>query len=360
MPTSNGGDYGDDRCAGCGEHTDPLFDVSKSTTAKYMTCSAYNSCSTCDQDRCYISQSYTEGSRWEAVVVDELVWVGGYAGGESADVILKHYGVRFPLGCQTKETGLFITQKENGIMGMGRHSATVMAHLLSAGRLKHDIFSLCFDRDGGEMVLGGVDYTHHTTDVAYTPLVSPKSSFYPVHVKDVLVGGQSVGATEDQLNSGKGVIVDSGTTDTFFVLSAWRSFQSVFQDASGGVKYSENKMILTSDEVRALPVITVVLAAMDGESDDIELQIPAEKYLTPSDNGKFYYGNFHFSERSGGGASALVIRPQLEDHTHTMFLMSSSAWRQRHDGHGRDFRLGEPAHRLCRVSLRYVYQWMHA
>lgn len=298
---------------------------------------------------------------WQAVVVDELVWVGGYAGGENADVILKHYGVRFPLGCQTKETGLFVTQKENGIMGMGRHSATVMAHLLSAGRLKHNIFSLCFDRDGGEMVLGGVDYSHHTSDVAYTPLVSSKSSFYPVHVKDVLVGGQSIGASEDELNSGKGVIVDSGTTDTFFVSSASRSFQRAFQDASGGVKYSENKMILTTDEVRALPAISVVLAAMDGESEDVELQIPAEKYLTPSDNGKFYYGNFHFSERSGGGASSFLAMRETRaggwrcgHASHCGCLCLTSARRELHDGPGRDLRHGEPARRLCRVPLRYV------
>lgn len=247
-----------------------------------------------------VLQSYTEGSMWQAVVVDELVWVGGFSG-EDADAIVKHYGVRFPLGCQTKETGLFITQKENGIMGMGRHSKTVMAHMLSAGRLEHDIFSLCFDHSGGEMVLGGVDYSHHTTDVAYTPLLPSKSSFYPVRLKDIRVGGTTLGVPEDQLNTGKGVIVDSGTTDTFFVSSASRSFQQLFE-AAAGRKYSETKMVVTAEELAELPTITVVLAGMPGSADgDIELEIPAEKYLTPSDNGKYYYGNFHFSERTGGG-----------------------------------------------------------
>lgn len=45
------------RCSGCGEHTDPLFDVSKSTTAKYLTCSAFGSCNACEEDKCYISQA---------------------------------------------------------------------------------------------------------------------------------------------------------------------------------------------------------------------------------------------------------------------------------------------------------------
>lgn len=269
-------------------------------------------------------QSYTEGSMWEAVVVDELVWVGGFEGGDNADAIVKHFGVRFPLGCQTKETGLFITQKENGIMGMGRHSATVMAHLLNAGRITHDLFSLCFDRAGGEMVLGGIDYSHHTTDVSYTPLLPSSASFYPVRVKEIRVAGQSIGASEDDLNTGKGVIVDSGTTDTFFVSSASRGFQSAFQSASGGIKYSENKMVLSDDDLLALPTITIVLDGMDGQ-DDVELYIPAEKYLTPSDNGKFYYGNFHFTERSGGGVSTSCLMSSLVFSSDSRLCIQSSA-----------------------------------
>lgn len=99
-------------CKGCGDHTDPFFDVSKSTTAKFATCEASLACHSCRDDRCYISQGYTEGSMWQAVVVDELVWVGGFSGA-NADLIMRHYGVRFPLGCQTKETGTTRTGRTN-------------------------------------------------------------------------------------------------------------------------------------------------------------------------------------------------------------------------------------------------------
>ncbi|KAF1793869.1 Aspartic peptidase domain [Phytophthora cactorum] len=43
-------------CNGCGTHTDPLFDVSKSTTAKYLGCHDFDSCRSCENDRCIISQ----------------------------------------------------------------------------------------------------------------------------------------------------------------------------------------------------------------------------------------------------------------------------------------------------------------
>lgn len=45
-----------DSCDGCGEHTDPLFDFAKSTTAHYVTCSAYGGCDKCVKDKCSIHQ----------------------------------------------------------------------------------------------------------------------------------------------------------------------------------------------------------------------------------------------------------------------------------------------------------------
>lgn len=240
---------------------------------------------------------------WQAVVVDEMVWLGGF-GNANADAIIQNYGFRFPLGCQTKETGLFISQKENGIMGMGRHQTTIMAHMLSANRIERNIFSLCFGVAGGNFVLGGVDYSRHTTDVSYSPMLGDRTGWYPVHVKDIQVAGSSLGVDTSSLNSGKGVIVDSGTTDTFFVSGASRAFEKAFSSASGGVDYSNTKMKLSRQTFAALPNITIVLSGMKGDgSDDVELEIPPQKYLTPLDNkGVYYYGNIHFSERSGGGS----------------------------------------------------------
>lgn len=193
-------------------------------------------------------------------------------------------------------------------MGLGRHPSTVLSHMVKAKRLAHDVFSLCFGATGGSLVLGGVDFTHHTTDVAYTPLVSDNSGWYPVRVKDILVADVTLGLGVSELNSGKGVIVDSGTTDTFFVAAGSRAFLRAFERAAG-VAYSENKMDLNEDDLAALPNITIVL---DGgsSSDDVELVIPPYKYLTPADNGAYYYGNFHFSERSGGGTFALSLLSQ--------------------------------------------------
>ena len=249
-------------------------------------------------------QTYFEGSMWQAVMVEELVWVGGPSSsiGDEMKGFLKTYGFRFPVGCQTKETGLFITQKENGIMGLGRHDRTVLSYMLKAGRVTHNVFTLCFASDGGELVFGGVDYSHHTSTVDYTPLLDTKSTYYPVHVKDILMNGVSLGIDVDTINSGRGVLVDSGTTDTFFDGRGNRNFMKAFRNAAGGREYSDERMQVSNEDLAVLPIISVVLSGMKGDgTDDVQLDVPASKYLTLSEDGKSYTGNFHFSERSGGG-----------------------------------------------------------
>lgn len=245
-------------------------------------------------------------------MVDELVWVGGFSSpADEMEGVLKTFGFRFPVGCQTKETGLFITQKENGIMGLGRHRATIMSYMLNAGRVTQNLFTLCFAGDGGELVFGGVDYSHHTSNVGYTPLLNDNSAYYPVHVKDILLNGVSLGIDAGTINSGRGVIVDSGTTDTFFDGIGKRAFTKAFSEAAGR-DYNENRMKLTSEELAALPVISIILSGMKGDStDDVQLDVPASKYLTPSDDGGSYSGNFHFSERSGGGKTRLYFSISL-------------------------------------------------
>ncbi|KAI9911176.1 hypothetical protein PsorP6_009162 [Peronosclerospora sorghi] len=296
-------------CDGCGQHTDPLFNVSKSTTARFLACHEFDLCQSCEQDRCLVSQGYTEGSMWQAVMIEELVWIGGFSSrNDDIEGILETFGFRLPVGCQTKETGLFVTQKENGIMGLGRHHSTVLSYMLQAGRVTHNVFTLCFAGDGGELVLGGVDYSHHTSDVGYTPLLDATSAYYPVHVKQILVNGKSVGIDVQTINSGRGVIIDSGTTDTFFDKGGNRNFMKAFRDATGGLDYSDKSMEISEEDFKSLPTISIILSGMIGDgSDDVQLDIPASNYFTLSEDGKSYFGTFHFSERSGGGTHWMCL-----------------------------------------------------
>jgi hypothetical protein len=125
---------------------------------------------------------------WSALMVNELCWLGpmvsreeedGNDGGGSSHTsndtleLMQNFGVRFPIGCQTEETGLFIDQKENGIMGLSQDSHTIMAYLIQGHRIDRNVFSLCFADSGGHMVLGGIDESLHLSTPLYTPIKHP-------------------------------------------------------------------------------------------------------------------------------------------------------------------------------------------
>jgi hypothetical protein len=54
----------------CGDHhTDPVFDVGKSTSFHQLSCSECKFTSKCESNRCAVSLAYAEGSRWDAYEV---------------------------------------------------------------------------------------------------------------------------------------------------------------------------------------------------------------------------------------------------------------------------------------------------
>ena len=79
-------------CIGCkcGKHMDPFFDIKKSKSASEISCSGVG--------RCYVIQSYNEGSSWKAYKVKDKVLVGGNTMPSSND--LEKLSVDFTFHCQ--------------------------------------------------------------------------------------------------------------------------------------------------------------------------------------------------------------------------------------------------------------------
>ncbi len=158
-------------------------------------------------------------------------------------------------------------------------------------------FSLCYDRQplsaeeliaglgAGALTLGGTDPLLHNTDMVFAANITPQGGWYAVRVKAMFLrtnGGTlsepptqgdvqyvRVPAKEDALNGNpdksRGVILDSGTTDTYLPLALRAPFEEAWTQALGdtadGVssKYHNNAREMTHDQVKSLPTILVVL-----------------------------------------------------------------------------------------------------
>lgn len=270
-------------CDNCGEehHTDKYFDPDASSTFRALTCSECQS-SSCSSDRCVFSQTYTEGSSWHAYESIDKVFVGGKDVKDSMDPKNHAFKSDFLFGCQTKETGLFVTQLADGIMGMSAHPSTLPKVMYEQGKLEHNMFSMCFRRElhvskqgivAGILTLGGIDTRADTSPMVYARNVAT-TGWFTVYVKNIYVrekGGQSAKPDDPQqrlqrvtvdlfeMNSGKGVIVDSGTTDTYLHKSIAEPFNEVWQKVTGR-SYSNTPVAMSKKDLLLLPTVLIQMA----------------------------------------------------------------------------------------------------
>ena len=201
-------------CSGCGHHlTGARYDASRSSSAEPLTC-ASSKCPHCYSSRsseCKYSVSYTEGSSIGGhIVVDTFTFY---------DAAGRRTPVPASFGCQTHETGMFKSQKADGITGFnlqtGR-SATLFSELVAATGAP-DAFSLCYANYVGALVMGGAlpAAASHWNWIPY----SSSGSSYKVDLHDLRIGGASVGASSSRYRA---TIVDSGTSFMYLPPDAYR------------------------------------------------------------------------------------------------------------------------------------------
>jgi hypothetical protein len=207
---------------------------------------------------CTFSQKYTEGSAWTATEVEDLVWLGSSDVLESVEEYMPALAVAYPFGCQTSSTGLFRKQYADGILGLSIHETSLVKAFHNEGLIRSNAFSLCFTPKGGVLSLGGsldphkYHYTNSNTNsntntnnsqqqrqekskqiMKTTPVTKQNEhGYYSVEVIRLVVGGTIVVTDADttprllrDMNSGKGCILDSGTTDSYFPASLARSIR---------------------------------------------------------------------------------------------------------------------------------------
>ncbi|RLN91984.1 hypothetical protein BBJ28_00006818 [Nothophytophthora sp. Chile5] len=304
-------------CDGCGDHTDQPFQADNSSTLVHVTCASetFFECKDCAENTatCGISQAYMEGSSWKASVVEDVVYLGGDAS-FTDETLRNQYGTHFQFGCQRSETGLFITQVADGIMGLSNSDDHIVAKLYRENKIPSNLFALCFSDLGGSMALGQPNKIAHRGEISYAKVISDRSSshFYNVRMKDIRIGGKSIEADETAYTRGH-FIVDSGTTDSYLPRALKNEFQKVFEEVAGhayevsGAKCSG----FTEADLATLPTIQFVMEAFDG--GEVTLDITPDQYLLHSDGA--FCGNIFLSEHAGGviGANIMMNRDVIFD-----------------------------------------------
>ena len=339
-------------CNNCGEsyHTDLYFDPEKSNTFHQNSCKEQE-CVTggrnCQaNDQCTFGQSYAEGSSWKAYEVQDLFAAGGNTSEDGNNAIHSAFAIDFMFGCQSSETGLFITQLADGIMGMSADKATFPKKLFDQGRIPHNMFTMCFRKaetstkegvEAGYLSLGGADTRLHTSPMAYARNMRPGGGWYTINIRNVyLREGGGLSALADNPNEivhrvdsvandlGKNAIVDSGTTDTYLNRKLKNPFNSVWKSIVGK-DHNNNKVKLTNEQLLALPTILFQIEAFDSDDNmdhdtvgltgsldsqhpmDVLYAVPSIHYMEKTSDGS-YASRLYFTESNGGVLGANSMR----------------------------------------------------
>lgn len=263
-------------CKNCGTHASPYFDPTLSSTYRTPTCGQCQlaGISTCSlfNDQCIISQTYTEGSSWNANELEDLVWLGSEDITQSIEQHMQ-LAVPYAFGCQTKIKGLFRKQYADGILGLANHETSIVNAYYRAKAIPRNAYSLCFTPMGGLLSMGGTLPTqHHLEPMQVTP-ITQFHGWYSVQIVSVRVGDIVIASEEDgdaqhgkalaALNSGKGAILDSGTTDTYLPSFIKKAYIHAMATASGGVSDVNDKNQAhryTLNQFQMLPEITFLFA----------------------------------------------------------------------------------------------------
>ena len=228
----------------------------------------------CVNNKCGIDQRYTEGSSWKAFEVQDKVWLGHDDTNQSVETHAQ-YATPFVFGCQISEQGLFKTQYADGIMGLSMYTQTLFGTYYEQSKIDHESFSLCLNRNGGHISLGGIPNHHqeHNLPMQYTPFAKQQVWYYTVSVTSISVGTHVLPKSILQfVNDHKGTIVDSGTTDTFISHKVSQPFIFAWEKITKR-KYNNRLQTYTYEEFNGLPVITFELEG------GIQWEITPEAYM---------------------------------------------------------------------------------
>ena len=298
-------------CKKCGRshHTDPPYNEERSSTFKKLSCGECKKgeCKKSGENgKCDMHQSYAEGSSWDAYEAVDIAYPGGLSdkrvsiksnneiNGNLEPKSADFSAFNLTFGCQSKVSGLFLTQLADGVLGMANKKPSFWSQMSHKKNISSQ-FSLCFTRKpsvssegttAGAITFGGSDPLFHSSPMMYAENPKPKGYWHLVHVQKIYLrrgGGETATIGQDDIlhaldvdeasinPPGGGVILDSGSTQTILNHQIGRAFKAKWKEVSG-FDFTNDWVKLTKKQRLSLPTIMFQLrASKNGANDIIEM-----------------------------------------------------------------------------------------
>ena len=193
-------------CKKCGNHIYPPYELGSSK--KIIQCKTdicKMTSSKCQDSKCSFKINYAEGSSLEGIFINKKI----YFENEKED----KNGIEIPLGCTLSENNLFFKQEVNGIMGLNDNEYNFVEILYKLGRIKKNIFCLCFAQLGGVFTLEEINYKLHKTNITYFPIKTEKNKYYMININYISVNNTKLEKYSQEENN---FLLDSGATISYF------------------------------------------------------------------------------------------------------------------------------------------------
>jgi len=192
-------------CNRCGKHENNYYEIDESDIIKCGTNECDNLRSSCKNNMCSFSISYSEGSSLNGIFSNQIIRLKENDDNE----IEEEFGI-MPIGCTSSETNLFVTQLADGIMGLSNENTNFINQLYNYHIIKNNIFSLCLSQKGGYFSISDIETTYHLeSNISYVSLLSNR--FYYIKINKIKINQNEIIIS----NNAQGFI-DSGTTISYF------------------------------------------------------------------------------------------------------------------------------------------------
>jgi len=254
-------------------------------------------CTACENGKCKYGQTYVEGDHWSAYKASDVMHLSA------------SFEARVEFGCIYEQSGVFLDQPSDGIMGFSRHPDAIYEQFYRQKVTRTRIFSQCLAEGGGLLTIGGVDLARHTEPVRYTPLRTTGYQYWTVTLLSVSVGSanNTLQVDSSEYNADRGCVLDSGTTFLYMPESTKDAFRLAWSRAVGSFSFvpqSDTFYSMTPAQLEALPEICFWL------KNDAHICLPSRRYFAQVGDG-VYTGTVFFTP---GPKATILGASVLEGH----------------------------------------------